>query len=164
MIGEIRRALGDDRQAPRFIRTVHGVGYAFCGQAVDVGDADVGARAVPGSRCWLSWKESIVCLDDGDNVIGRDPRSASGSIDESVSRRHAMISVRADGAGRRSREHEREFLNRERSIHPLCSGWRRRPRRRAEADVSHDVRQPARTSRLRDIPAGASPTLTALLS
>jgi DNA-binding winged helix-turn-helix (wHTH) protein len=31
VIGEIRRALGDDRQAPRFIRTVHGVGYAFCG-------------------------------------------------------------------------------------------------------------------------------------
>src|SRR5262245_66386341 len=31
LIGEIRRALGDRAQDSRFIRTVHGVGYAFCG-------------------------------------------------------------------------------------------------------------------------------------
>ena len=31
LIGEIRRALGDGVQDSRFIRTVYGVGYAFCG-------------------------------------------------------------------------------------------------------------------------------------
>ena len=29
IVGEIRRALDDDPQEPRFIRTVHGVGYKF---------------------------------------------------------------------------------------------------------------------------------------
>jgi DNA-binding winged helix-turn-helix (wHTH) protein len=98
VIGEIRRALGDDRQAPRFIRTVHGVGYAFCGQAVDAGDADSGAGARAGSRCWLSWKDRSFALTAGDNVIGRDPRSAVWLDDESVSRRHALINVADDGA------------------------------------------------------------------
>lgn len=100
VIGEIRRALGDDRQAPRFIRTVHGVGYAFCGQAVDVADGETTASAPAGSRsstaganCWLAWKDRSFALSAGDNIIGRDPRSAVWLDDESVSRRHAMISV-----------------------------------------------------------------------
>jgi DNA-binding winged helix-turn-helix (wHTH) protein len=96
VIGEIRKALGDDRQAPRFIRTVHGVGYAFCGQAVDAEAAAASARA--GSRCWLSWKDRSFALTAGDNIIGRDPRSAVWLDDESVSRRHAMISVDDEGA------------------------------------------------------------------
>ncbi|HEY2946186.1 MAG TPA: winged helix-turn-helix domain-containing protein, partial [Vicinamibacteria bacterium] len=31
VIAEIRAALGDDERRPRFIRTVRGFGYAFCG-------------------------------------------------------------------------------------------------------------------------------------
>ena len=99
VIGEIRRALGDDRQAPRFIRTVHGVGYAFCGQAVEAADADSGAAtARAGSRCWLSWKDRSFALAAGDNIIGRDPRSTVWLDDESVSRRHALINVNDEGA------------------------------------------------------------------
>lgn len=33
LVAEIRAALGDPARAPRFVRTAHGVGYAFCGQA-----------------------------------------------------------------------------------------------------------------------------------
>ena len=33
LVTELRQALGDDAQQPRFIRTVHGFGYAFCGEA-----------------------------------------------------------------------------------------------------------------------------------
>jgi DNA-binding winged helix-turn-helix (wHTH) protein len=29
-VNAIRQALGDDARQPRFIRTVHGFGYAFC--------------------------------------------------------------------------------------------------------------------------------------
>src|SRR5690349_5516064 len=36
LAGEVRRALGDNAQNSRFVRTVHGVGYAFCGEATDV--------------------------------------------------------------------------------------------------------------------------------
>ena len=48
LIGEIRRALGDAAREPRFIRTVHGVGYAFCGTAADVKDEGAGAGASGG--------------------------------------------------------------------------------------------------------------------
>src|SRR5262245_62388604 len=33
VVNAIRQALGDDAREPRFIRTVHGFGYAFCGEA-----------------------------------------------------------------------------------------------------------------------------------
>ena len=33
VVAEIRRAIGDDPQSPRFVRTVHRFGYAFCGDA-----------------------------------------------------------------------------------------------------------------------------------
>jgi DNA-binding winged helix-turn-helix (wHTH) protein len=94
VVAEIRKALGDDRQAPRFIRTVHAVGYAFCGQAFEVDEA----AAQPASRCWLSWKDRSFALSAGNNTIGRDPRSAVWLDDDSVSRRHALIAVDKDTA------------------------------------------------------------------
>src|SRR5215813_4135451 len=36
LVGEVRRALGDNAQISQFIRTVHGVGYAFCGSVHDI--------------------------------------------------------------------------------------------------------------------------------
>ena len=38
VVNGIRHALADDARAPRFIRTVHGFGYAFCGEARESGD------------------------------------------------------------------------------------------------------------------------------
>ena len=35
VVSELRAALGDDPKAPRFVRTVHGHGYAFSGAAVE---------------------------------------------------------------------------------------------------------------------------------
>jgi len=32
VVNGIRQALGDDGRHPRFTRTVHGFGYAFCGE------------------------------------------------------------------------------------------------------------------------------------
>jgi DNA-binding winged helix-turn-helix (wHTH) protein len=98
VIAEIRRALGDDRQAPRFIRTVHGVGYAFCGEAFEVTDGGHGAVVRGETRCWLSQKTRTFPLAPGDNLIGRDARSAVWLEDESVSRRHARIRVDGDVA------------------------------------------------------------------
>jgi len=48
LVGEIRKALDDDARQPRFVRTAHGIGYAFCGETFD--DAER-----PGPRCavWL---------------------------------------------------------------------------------------------------------------
>ena len=96
VVAEIRRALGDDRQAPRFIRTVHGVGYSFCGQAADV--KNEATSTTLGAGCWLTLKGRSFPLATGKNVIGRDPRSTVWLDDESVSRRHALISVETEAA------------------------------------------------------------------
>jgi DNA-binding winged helix-turn-helix (wHTH) protein len=93
LVGEIRRALGDDPQEPRFIRTVHGVGYAFCAKATDL---DRGAPASGAARFWLTWRTQTFALEEGDSIIGRDPRSQVWLDHSGVSRRHAQIHI---GAG-----------------------------------------------------------------
>jgi DNA-binding winged helix-turn-helix (wHTH) protein len=91
LVGEIRRTLGDDPQEQRFIRTVHGVGYAFAGRAVDV---DPIAQAERGrERFWLTWKSQTFALADGDTIIGRDPRCNVWLDHSGVSRRHAQIRI-----------------------------------------------------------------------
>ena len=89
LIGEIRRALGDSVQDSRFIRTVHGVGYAFCGTASD-GPRLRSDRAL---LCWVVWNGRKYQLAEGDSIIGRDPRSDVWLDADGVSRRHAIIRV-----------------------------------------------------------------------
>jgi DNA-binding winged helix-turn-helix (wHTH) protein len=96
LVGQIRRALGDDAQRPRFVRTVHGIGYAFCGDAVEAQEQP--APAGP-TRCWLIKRDRSYDLAEGDNIIGRDPECAVWLNSPSVSRRHARINV--DGGRRR---------------------------------------------------------------
>ncbi len=89
LIGEIRRALRDSVQDSRFIRTVHGVGYAFCGTAAD----DPRPREGKAPSCWVVWNGRAYPLAEGDNIIGRDPRSDIWLDADGVSRRHAIIRV-----------------------------------------------------------------------
>lgn len=96
LIGEIRRALGDSAQDQKFIRTVHGVGYAFCAPAVDLPPA---RAAVQARFCWVVWESRIWQLSEGDTIIGRDPRSDIWLDAPGVSRRHAII--RVDSRNRR---------------------------------------------------------------
>jgi DNA-binding winged helix-turn-helix (wHTH) protein len=91
LVGELRRALGDDPQEPRFIRTVHGVGYAFCGRATAL-DRSALPEGAPG-RFWLTWKTQTFALVEGDTVIGRDPRCEVWLDHSGVSRRHAQIRI-----------------------------------------------------------------------
>jgi hypothetical protein len=90
LIGEIRKAIDDNVREPRFIRTVHGVGYAFCGDATDNAAPlqDAGTML-----CWLTWKGTTFRLEPGDNVIGRGPRCAVFLDVDGVSRRHANIHI-----------------------------------------------------------------------
>jgi DNA-binding winged helix-turn-helix (wHTH) protein len=90
LIGEIRRAIGDSAQNPKFVRTVHGVGYAFCGTAVDLQPSHAPAQAL---LCWVVWNRKTCQLSEGDNIIGRDPRSDVWLDVPGVSRRHAIIRV-----------------------------------------------------------------------
>jgi DNA-binding winged helix-turn-helix (wHTH) protein len=89
LIGDLRRALGDAVKRPQFIRTVHGVGYAFCGDAIELGEAPASAR----TPCWLVLGERTLPLADGENVIGRDPGCDVWLDAPGVSRRHAAIAI-----------------------------------------------------------------------
>jgi len=95
-IAEIRRALGDDPQTPRFIRTVHRIGYAFCAvTGDDLVERSTSGRAI---RAWLAYGERVVPLGDGENVIGRDPASVVWLDESGVSRRHALLTLEGDAA------------------------------------------------------------------
>ena len=96
LVSEIRRAIGDKSQQPEFVRTVHGIGYAFCGTAVQV---EAAAAAPEALFCWVAWGSRTSSLSEGENVIGRDPRCSVWLDEEGVSRRHAAI--RVDSAARR---------------------------------------------------------------
>jgi DNA-binding winged helix-turn-helix (wHTH) protein len=91
-VGEIRRAIDDDPQSPVFIRTVHGVGYAFCGRATD-SDRPAPDEGASTMRFWLAWKNHTFVLAEGDNIIGRDPRCEVWVDHSGVSRRHARIRI-----------------------------------------------------------------------
>ena len=74
LVSEIRSALDDDPQQPRFVRTVHRVGFAFCGTAEDAAN-DARSRPVAGGdtpRLWLLWNDRTIVLVEPDTVIGRD--------------------------------------------------------------------------------------------
>jgi DNA-binding winged helix-turn-helix (wHTH) protein len=95
LASEIRAALGDDPQQPRYVRTAHRVGYAFCGPAA-------GERAVSSesseSRLWLVWEGRSIVLEQPETVIGRDPKCAIWIDVPGVSRRHASIRLISNGA------------------------------------------------------------------
>ena len=70
LVTELRRALGDDPHTPRFIRTLHKHGYAFCGEVTEIAPRPPARDAL---RVWLLWNDRVLPLAEGENVIGRDP-------------------------------------------------------------------------------------------
>jgi DNA-binding winged helix-turn-helix (wHTH) protein len=96
VVFEVRTALGDDPRQPRFLRTVHGFGYAFCGDASDAaGDAP---RIVLPPPFRLVAQEREFGLDEGENLIGRDADCTVCIRSTTVSRHHARILVRGEEA------------------------------------------------------------------
>lgn len=89
---EVRQALGDDPREPRFVRTVHSFGYAFCADASAVDDPALRPAALlipPAFR--LVGPEADFALDEGENLIGRDSDCAVCIPSSTVSRHHARI-------------------------------------------------------------------------
>jgi DNA-binding winged helix-turn-helix (wHTH) protein len=89
LVSEIRRGIGDDANNPQFIRTVHGVGYAFIGQD---GEARPQAPERRRVRGWLVWGAERLQVFDGDNLFGRGDPDVVELPSTTVSRRHARIS------------------------------------------------------------------------
>jgi len=86
LVAEIRREIGDDARDPRYLRTVHGFGYAFSADGVAV-------AADEGRIYRLIWGVREVPLSGGANVLGRGPFAAVTIDDATVSRHHARIVI-----------------------------------------------------------------------
>jgi DNA-binding winged helix-turn-helix (wHTH) protein len=92
LIFELRSALGETARKPRFIRTVHGFGYAFQG---DSGQSDPAKAHTP---FVIIHDGRDIGLLRGDNLIGRS-RDCRVRIDVTrVSRHHARVTVDGDTA------------------------------------------------------------------
>jgi hypothetical protein len=98
LVAEIRDALGDEPRSPRFIRTSHGVGYAFFGEVVPAPPVQPDAAPALTPANWLECQGRQFPLAPGENIIGRDPDLAVSLIAPTVSRRHARVIVSDDGA------------------------------------------------------------------
>ena len=101
LVAEIRGLIGDEPRQPRFLRTVHGFGYAFRGTDYE----DVAEGASPGLRTRAGgpvhrviWERRVIPLDAGENLIGRADDAAVCIEAPGVSRRHARIVIEHDEA------------------------------------------------------------------
>lgn len=90
VVGELRSALEEDPKEPHFLRTVHGVGYAFCGEATESGRR---ARPEPAVSYRLVFADHEVALRPGENLLGRVEDGVAWIESPTVSRRHARIVV-----------------------------------------------------------------------
>jgi len=95
LVAEVRAALDDNARAPKFVRTAHGFGYAFCGEAIVLGERE-GVRAGQ-PLCWLEWDGHRFPLTEGEHVIGRDADVEIRLDQSTVSRRHARLLVSLKG-------------------------------------------------------------------
>jgi len=96
VVADLRTAIGDDARRPRLLRTVHGFGYAFAGEAVR--EQSPGPGELDALSCRLSWGEREIPLGEGEHVLGRLPDASVWIDSTNVSRRHARIVVSAGRA------------------------------------------------------------------
>lgn len=87
VVAEIRRGIGDSARQPRFVRTVHAFGYAFCGETI----AEASGAAFPAWRAIVAGHARV--LARGPHLVGRDPAAAIAIDHASVSRRHARLTI-----------------------------------------------------------------------
>jgi DNA-binding winged helix-turn-helix (wHTH) protein len=91
LIHEIRQAIDEPRGRQSWIRTIHGIGYSFCGELLVIG-AEAASR-VEHPAAWLVSGPIRVPLREGENIIGRDFAELLQLDVPTISRRHARIVI-----------------------------------------------------------------------
>jgi DNA-binding winged helix-turn-helix (wHTH) protein len=92
LASQVRAALADDADTPRWIRTVPRFGYAFAGPASE--EPAAAPRAPAGDvRTRLVFDDAEIDLADGAHVIGREEGVAVRIDTPGVSRRHARLVI-----------------------------------------------------------------------
>ena len=96
---ELRAALGDTARQSRYVRTVHGFGYAFETEVTRESGRPARANhpAAAGSW-WLHSESAHVKLHDGENLVGRDLPIDIWLDSGGVSRKHARVLVEGTSA------------------------------------------------------------------
>jgi len=89
-LGDVLADQARQRRQERFLRTVHGFGYAFIGEVTLGGAAATAARLV--------WEDAVFELRPGEHVLGRSEEAQVRLDAPGVSRRHARIVVTSDEA------------------------------------------------------------------
>src|SRR5262252_2031495 len=84
IVTELRSALDDDARRPRFVRTVYGFGYAFCGAARETPDHP-GNEPSPAGQPRLIYQGRQVALRDGENLLGRTDEAVASVDSPTVS-------------------------------------------------------------------------------
>ena len=144
LVAEIRAALGENARAPRFVRTVHGFGYAL---RVDAPAASA-TREDGRARHRILYLAREFPLSEGENVVGRDEGLAVVVPSGSVSRRHALVVV----------ERERVFVSDLGSKNgTFVEG--RRVEGRAELSDGDEIRVGSVPLVFRSSPSGSTQTL-----
>lgn len=96
LVGELRKALGDQGRPARFVRTVHSFGYAFCGTASAPRAQAPSIASRSAYRLIVGRRE--IALVPGENLLGREAGAVAWLDSASVSRRHARILITGDAA------------------------------------------------------------------
>jgi DNA-binding winged helix-turn-helix (wHTH) protein len=94
LISELRSVLGDTPRDSRFIRTAYKTGYAFTGRVTVLSSPAQSPTAFIG----LIWNDKLLSLAEGEQTAGRDAECELVIDAETVSRRHARITVIAGNA------------------------------------------------------------------
>jgi DNA-binding winged helix-turn-helix (wHTH) protein len=93
VVAEVRAALDEDPKRPRFLRTVHRVGYAFCGEATESGLPPPRSAPADATTYRLVFRDREVALGEGENILGRVEDGVTWIESPAVSRRHARILI-----------------------------------------------------------------------
>jgi DNA-binding winged helix-turn-helix (wHTH) protein len=93
LVSELRTLLGDSARDPHIIRTVYKRGYAFC---ADV-SSELAADSAP-TLLELLWNGKVLPLPDGEHIAGRNPDCPLFIDAQTVSRRHARLTVSSGNA------------------------------------------------------------------
>jgi len=92
LIHEIREAIDSDGQ-PSWIRTVHGIGYSFCGDVLVSDPPASEASLLKHAAAWLVGESLRVALHAGENIVGRGVDDGVEIEASTISRRHARIVI-----------------------------------------------------------------------
>jgi DNA-binding winged helix-turn-helix (wHTH) protein len=92
LVSELRSVLGDSPRDPRMIRTVYKTGYAFCATIVPTSTSTTPPKSLP-AVVSVSWNGQRMPLSDGHHIAGRGAECSLIIDAETVSRRHARITV-----------------------------------------------------------------------